>query len=160
MLQVLEAFGLIVTECIFTLLIFTMHQLRLKLELINSNAEIEVKKVELRRRTNISFFVGVVLFIFYTAGVIFGVIQETKKINTNGVLTQACKTLTLIVLTFTYFFVMRALRREMAKFDQSNLKSECKIVRRQQYLLGIVSLVQTVTCLGITIFLAIAIIKT
>ena len=43
----------------------------------------------------------------------------------------------------------------MAKFDQSGLKRELKLVKRQQLALCMVSALQTATCFGVTIYLGI-----
>ena len=107
-----------------------MYQLRLKLELINSTASVDVKINELRRKTKLSFLIGIFVVLFYAGGVVGGVVLETKRKQTNGVLTQGVKSFTLIILTSAYFYVMNGLRKEMAKFDQSVLKRELKLVKR------------------------------
>ena len=130
-----------------------MYQLRLKLELINSTASVDVKINELRRKTKLSFLIGIFVVLFYAGGVVGGVVLETKRKQTNGVLTQCIKTFTLIILTSAYFYVMNGLRKEMAKFDQSVLKRELKLVKRQQLFLCLVSALQTISCFGVTVYL-------
>ena len=76
-LQIIEALILIVTQCIFSVIIYTMYQLRLKLELINSTASVDVKVYELRRKTKLSFLIGVIVVVFYSACVVYGVVLET-----------------------------------------------------------------------------------
>ena len=94
-----------------------MNQLRLKLALINSDARVDEKVEELTKKLKAAAIVGTLVVSLYTVGVTVGIMRESSKKNTNGVIIVACKSLTLAVLTTSYYFVMHKLRQEMAKFD-------------------------------------------
>ena len=85
--------SLVITQCIFGVIIFTMNQLRLKLALINLDARVDDKVEELTKKLKAAAIVGMEVVSLYTVGVSFGIMLELSKKNTNGVIIVACKSL-------------------------------------------------------------------
>ena len=137
----------------FYLIIFTMHQLRFKLALISSLENVEEGAEKMRRSLKQNGLIFLTVVLLYTTGLLIGMFFNDSLVDYNMIIISASNTLNLIALTSCYFYVMTQLRQEIAKFDQSGIKRELKLVKLQQWIIGVLSLLGTLTSLTKLIYL-------
>ena len=73
--------------------------------------------------------------------------------------TSTVKAANMIAVTVSYFWVMHLLRVELRKFDQDGIKNELKLVKLQQWLIGIILLTQCLISIGTLGYLAFEYVK-
>ena len=83
-------------------------------------------------------------------GVLLG---ENINLNGNGILICANLTISDLLVTACYFWVMRNLQKEMKKFCEDSIQSELSLVKTQTYLIGAIMVLQTVNSLCVLIYL-------
>ena len=78
---------------------------------------------------------------------------EQINLNGNGILICADLTISDLLVTACYFWVMHNLQKEMIKFCEVSIYSELSLVKIQTYLIGAIMVLQTVNALCVLIYL-------
>ena len=95
----------------------------------------------------------------YFVGLVVSVVEFNKNLDGNGLVINAVKAANMLVVTVSYFWVMHLLRVGLSKLDQECIKNELDLVKLQQWLIGIILLVQCGSSIGSLCYLTVELIK-
>ena len=99
-----------------------MHQLRLKLALIGSEKDVHEQADKLKQSLLKYAIIFSIVVFFYTLLLVGGVLLgDHINLNGNGILICANLTISDLLVTACYFWVMRNLKKEMKKFCEETI---------------------------------------